>query len=357
MKHFTLFFLTLGIIPLGLTQLNEDFNSGIPANWTQWSGDGITWTSSATLGVGGTGCAIADQGASSNMGVAWLHTPFMDLTQLTSPEITLSAAVVQNNFTAPTFSLWYDIGGGWNQITTGWAPTQSTDLSPPLDAANINWNNLSMDLSAFGTSTNIRFSFGSDFSNGGWVLVDDVVISGSSVVQVASITVQGQGGVSTITTAGGNLQMEETVLPGNASDNTVAWSVTNGTGSAIINPSSGLLIAVTNGTVIVRATANDGSGIFGETVVTLSNQNVGLHDKGDVVSIQLYPNPASEVLHISSNSKIDKVQILSIDGKEIEHFSNEDMEVSVNVQAYSRGMYFIVVQTGEEWFSIPFARE
>ena len=56
--------------------------------------------------------------------------------------------------------------------------------------------------------------------------------------------------------------MFATVLPNAATNNTVTWSVTNGTGTANIN-AAGLLTGITAGTVEVKATANDGSGIFG----------------------------------------------------------------------------------------------
>ncbi|WP_169513438.1 Ig-like domain-containing protein, partial [Flexithrix dorotheae] len=79
-------------------------------------------------------------------------------------------------------------------------------------------------------------------------------------VLVNSISVQGQGGATSITTKGGTLQMEATVLPANADDTTYTWSVTNGTGEATID-SRGLLTAVSNGIVTVTATANDGSGV------------------------------------------------------------------------------------------------
>jgi len=91
------------------------------------------------------------------------------------------------------------------------------------------------------------------------------------VVPVSSITVTGAGGASTITTNGGTLQMVATVLPANATDNSVGWSVADGTGSASIS-ASGLLTAVTNGTVTVTATANDGSGTQGTAVITISGQ-------------------------------------------------------------------------------------
>ena len=55
---------------------------------------------------------------------------------------------------------------------------------------------------------------------------------------VNSITVQGQAGASVITTQGGTLQMEANVLPTYADDDSYAWSVSNGTGSASIDASA-----------------------------------------------------------------------------------------------------------------------
>jgi len=109
---------------------------------------------------------------------------------------------------------------------------------------------------------------GITYSNGGlsgFVAIPDVDVI---YADVTGITVTGMGGATAITTAGGTLQMIADVLPTDA-DPSVTWSVINGTGSATIN-ATGLLTAVTNGTVTVRATANDGTGIYGELVITIS---------------------------------------------------------------------------------------
>ncbi|MCL2803976.1 MAG: Ig-like domain-containing protein [Micrococcales bacterium] len=91
------------------------------------------------------------------------------------------------------------------------------------------------------------------------------------VVPVSSITVTGAGGATAITASGGTLQMSATVLPADATNNAVTWSVTSGTGSASIS-ASGLLTAVSDGTVTVRATANDGSNTEGTLVITITGQ-------------------------------------------------------------------------------------
>jgi uncharacterized protein YjdB len=89
---------------------------------------------------------------------------------------------------------------------------------------------------------------------------------------VSNITVAGQGGATTVSTDGGALQMLATVLPSNATNKTVTWSITNGSAYGTINSSTGLLTAIDNGSVTVRATAADGSGVFGTTSITISNQ-------------------------------------------------------------------------------------
>jgi hypothetical protein len=88
---------------------------------------------------------------------------------------------------------------------------------------------------------------------------------------VESIDVFGTGGATTISTYGGTLQMLKKTLPTDAADTTATWSRTNGTGTANIS-GTGLLTALTDGTVTARATANDGSAVYGEEIITISNQ-------------------------------------------------------------------------------------
>ena len=74
-------------------------------------------------------------------------------------------------------------------------------------------------------------------------------------IPVTSVTVVGAGGRTIINIDNGTLQMYAHVLPANADDLTVTWSVINGTGTASIS-ATGLLTAITNGTVTVKATSN-----------------------------------------------------------------------------------------------------
>jgi len=96
----------------------------------------------------------------------------------------------------------------------------------------------------------------------------------STVIPATEINVQAAGQASTITVSGGTLQMSAVVLPSDASNKSVIWSVTNGTGSATISP-SGLLTAIADGDVTVTATSANSGLVYGTKVITISNQPAG----------------------------------------------------------------------------------
>lgn len=111
-----------------------------------------------------------------------------------------------------------------------------------------------------GDNTPILFSPGT--------MIDGMPFNTAFVVE--SITVQGEGGATSIDTDGGTLQMEAMVMPDFASDQSVTWSITSGEDVADIS-GSGLLSALSDGTVEVTATANDGSGVSGSAEITVTN--------------------------------------------------------------------------------------
>lgn len=106
---------------------------------------------------------------------------------------------------------------------------------------------------------------------------------------ITSIYINTQDGEREITVDHGSLQMQTSIVPTDALLKSVTWSVVNLTGEATIN-STGLLKAVKNGTVKVIATANDGSGITGELVITISNQSIL------VQNISIIDNLASDTI-------------------------------------------------------------
>ncbi len=124
--------------------------------------------------------------------------------------------------------------------------------------------------------------------NGTWQV--GARVSESLDIPVSSITVTGASGATTITSDNGTLQLTASVLPANATNKTVTWSVVNETGQATIN-STGLITAVDNGTVTARATSTDGSGISGTLVITITNQVT------PVSSITVTPEGGSPIIN------------------------------------------------------------
>jgi hypothetical protein len=91
-------------------------------------------------------------------------------------------------------------------------------------------------------------------------------------IPVTGITVTGASGATTITTLNGTLQMSADVTPANAFNSEVTWSIEPPAPTVATISAGGLLQATGNGSVTVRATANDGSGVFGEETIIISGQ-------------------------------------------------------------------------------------
>jgi len=168
--------------------------------------------------------------------------------------------------------------------------------------------------------------------------------TGSTTILVTSISIQGTGGVSTISTLNGTLQMESTVLPVDVTDNSLSWSVTNGTGEATIS-TSGLVTATKNGTVTIAATSNDGSNITGSMVITITNQSTGIvHINSQ--SFSIYPNPAKAYILIESDFHSNcYLTIYSIDGKSV--FTKQIVKTSnsIDISEINKGIYILKIET------------
>jgi hypothetical protein len=89
-----------------------------------------------------------------------------------------------------------------------------------------------------------------------------------TVVLVTAIAVTGGDAINT---PGGTLQLTAEVSPADATDKTVVWSVESGTVSASVS-ASGLVTALADGEAVIRASAQDGSGVHGEATIAISGQ-------------------------------------------------------------------------------------
>ncbi|UXX79939.1 Ig-like domain-containing protein [Reichenbachiella carrageenanivorans] len=192
-------------------------------------------------------------------------------------------------------------------------------------------------------------------NDGSGVSGDMVVTISNQIVLVSAISVQGQAGATAITTDGGTLQMEATVSPVNATDASYVWSVTNGTGAATID-ANGLLMAVSNGTVTVTATANDGSEITGDVTITISNQVVlSINDQQKNREWVIYPNPVTSVLNLDFNTTIEAISIVDFTGKPIKTIPSPKRVFDVSDLAI--GIYFFQIKTDQGLMSKKFVKQ
>ena len=88
-----------------------------------------------------------------------------------------------------------------------------------------------------------------------------------------------------------------------------------------------------------------------EKQVTLSSSDIDQEK-----SIKIYPNPVKDILNFTSDEKILKVEILSMDGKNVLNKSMND-ERKLNVQSLSKGLYLIKITTVKESKTIKFIKD
>jgi uncharacterized protein YjdB len=171
----------------------------------------------------------------------------------------------------------------------------------------------------------------------GRVSVDFVRFIVSKPPLATSITVRSAGNVYEIQGKGSTLQLFVNVLPAQA-DSSVRWTVNN-QAVALID-TKGLLTAVSNGNITVRATAWDGSGIFGSKDITISM--VTSVDNMEWSQLKVYPNPATNQLIINSGQTVVKgIVICDLIGREVYRNSEPFLGAKTFSLALEKGTYLI----------------
>ena len=184
-----------------------------------------------------------------------------------------------------------------NDITDGEPQQLSVDVLPAnAETKDVIWSVSDAEIATidqFGLLHPLRY---------GTVDVTASAIDGSGVTATRSFTIQIL--VKSISIIGSNItdgktqQLSVDVLPANAMDKTVTWSVSN-TDIAVIDQ-SGLLAPSQDGTVDVMATANDGSGVFGTLTISIS----GVVDVGDGTIVNTVNDMLSAIASASPGDMI-----------------------------------------------------
>lgn len=158
-----------------------------------------------------------------------------------------------------------------------------TEIFLKSDTPNVLFYNIDPQLNSGETTANGGFSW---YTTNGYVTflikADSPqinkkisVYSGSKLLTdnlfrvVTEINVSSGNIVNSVPT-GQTLAMSAAIAPINAANQAVTWSVINETGTATIESETGLLTAGDLGTVLVQATATDGSGVVGKAQITIT---------------------------------------------------------------------------------------
>ncbi|MDX1269148.1 MAG: Ig-like domain-containing protein, partial [Oceanisphaera sp.] len=234
---------------------------------------------------------------------------------------TLNMTITQP--TIPVSSISISTAGGVTEIEGGTQlPCTATVL--PADATNpaVAWSVIN------GTGTAVISTNGLLTAiNAGTVDVVATALDGSgisqsltinistSVVLVSSVAISSADGVRAIE-EGETLQFFAEVSPANATNPAVTWSVNPGTGTASITQ-DGLLTAASEGSVLVRAMSQDGSGAgsnFALTINTPSTFTLPVSEN----AIRIFPNPTSGRLYLDVGDwSPDKLEVYSLVGTRI----------------------------------------
>jgi hypothetical protein len=139
------------------------------------------------------------------------------------------------------------------------------------------------------------------------------------------------------------INQSSNVLTANSATATYQWiDCTNG--NALINGENGQsFTALTNGSYAVIITENgctDTSTCLAVTVTSAIE-----YSSGPIV--KLYPNPAKETIHITSNEAIENITIFDIAGRMVfQELNLTTNERIIRIDNFEAGIYFVTVQQG-----------
>jgi uncharacterized protein YjdB len=186
-----------------------------------------------------------------------LSVPSTPVTRLTSVEVTSSATSIST--LKGTLQLGTTVLPS-NATFTGvyWSTSDSA-------LATVDANGL---VTAVGNGTVTITATAKDGYTSGTI---SITITGQPT-QVSSISVWGENSATTITTDNGTLQLFKKTLPIDAADTSVTWISSDITKATV--SSTGLVTAVSDGSVTITAKANDPSRIKGSITLAISNQVV-----------------------------------------------------------------------------------
>ncbi len=168
------------------------------------------------------------------------------------------------------------------------------------------------------------------------------IVEETATVTVESVTVTTANQVEPkITIENGTLQLVARVNPAEVNQE-VTWLVVQGQRFAGVGQ-NGLVTALANGPVIIRATSVEDTTKFAEIAVEI-NSTLSV-DNFERTAFKFYPNPVKDILHIFSESEISEIQVFNLVGQQLVNKIESNKEVAVDLSAMPSGSYMVRIKT------------
>lgn len=128
------------------------------------------------------------------------------------------------------------------------------------------------------------------------------------------------------------------------------WIDCSNQNAAIAGETHQTFTPITSGDYAVEISMN------GCTVTTacLNVTGTGINNL-DYSKLKIYPNPASDVLHILCDDQIDQVFIYSVNGVLVQHITSNCSKIDIS--ELKKGLYFINVKAKKDDFDLKFIKE
>lgn len=298
-----------------------------PVTWAITSGGG-----SATIDANGLLSAIADGTvtvtATTSNGTL---SDSIDISITNQIVIATAIEVATLNNVEPVII----INAGTLQLVANILPANSTDatvvwnITSGSEFANIDAQGLVTAISN-GTVTVTATTVNGILSD-----TIEIVIS-NQIIEVTAITISTLNNTpATITTAGGTLTLVATIIPADATDTTVTWSITSGSEFATIDQ-NGVVAAIGNGTVTVAATSASGATAAFDVIVDIPTAGV---DNLITANFNVYPNPCTGLANISADKKVKSFEVYNNVGQKVVYGKGN----LIDLQQAQQGVYFVKI--------------
>lgn len=70
-------------------------------------------------------------------------------------------------------------------------------------------------------------------------------------------------------------------------------------------------------------------------------RSVGIENIFIMEEVNIYPNPAKDLVHINTSSDVEKIQLIGISGQQIFEQNTFGNQTSINVAEIETGIYFV----------------